>query len=102
MWQSGINSLARFRGLDAGDAGGGEHVALGNLVAFDEREGRRQQYDLAAGGGDAELFRLPGDIHHARRAVGGHMGQDGGRVRILVCSIHDLYPPMATILRFGW
>ena len=56
-------------GHDAGDAGGGQHVALLGLALLDQRQRRRRHGDEAFGARGALGGGLVGDVDHARLAL---------------------------------
>ncbi len=58
-----------LRGHDAGDARGGEHVALLGAAAHDERLGLGAHLDERAGDRAAVGDVLVGDVDHVRVAV---------------------------------
>ena len=63
-----------FRGLDGGDAGDAEHVALVVLAPPDEAERLRPHFDPAFRNGHPVGFVLGPHVDHVRRAVASEMG----------------------------
>ncbi len=53
-----------FRRQNAGDLGGGEHVAFGHPACLQKREGFAFHGDVSAGPGFADGLVLLRDIHH--------------------------------------
>ena len=64
-------------GLNAGDAGDGEDIALGQAAAAEQGEGGPLESDVPGGDGGAHQRGLGGDIHHAGGPGGSEVGEAG-------------------------